>query len=175
MPGEQRTPRAELVELDFDDDGTPIKKDGARQIEVQFNPQTLQVNYTNQKSGGDQQGSSGMQYVGKGSTTLSVDLLFDVTHPDEDEEDVRKLTENVNMFMRDLEEGNKEGQYIPPGIRFVWGSFQFDGVMDSMDETLEFFNQEGRPLRATVSISISRKEIQFAWAEGFRNRGGQQA
>ncbi len=33
--------------------------------------------------------------------------------------------------------------------------------MDSMDETLEFFSADGRPLRAKVSISITSQEIQF--------------
>ena len=144
---------------------------------MQFNPQTLKVNYQNQKAGDDQQGSAGVQYVGKGSTTLSVDLLFDVTRPTGSEDqlegvtDVRDLTRPVNLFMRDLEEGETEGEYIPPGVRFVWGSFLFEGVMNSMSETLEFFDPEGRPLRATVSISLSQQEIQFGRNQDFTPQG----
>lgn len=175
MPEElQTTPRAKLVELEFDKERGAYKKEGGKSVDVQFNPQTLKVNYKNQTSGGDQQGSSGVQFVGKGSTSLSVDLLFDVTRPtgrggESSPDDVRKVTKKVNAFMRDLKKeengsGNdnkKEGQYIPPGVRFVWGTFLFEGVMNSMDETLEFFDPKGRPLRATVSISISQQEIQF--------------
>ena len=31
--------------------------------------------------------------------------------------------------------------------------------MESLDETLEYFSEEGRPLRANVSISLSKQEI----------------
>lgn len=157
------TPRAKLIEIEFDKDRGSYKKEGGMEVEVQFNPQTLKVDYKNQKSGNDQQGTSGVQFVGKGSTSLSVDLLFDVTRPtreETDQEDVRHLTDEVNQFMRNLEE-KKKGKYIPPGVRFVWGSFLFEGVMESMSETLEFFDKEGRPLRATVSISLSKQGIQF--------------
>jgi len=166
--------RAKLIEVEYDKDQGSYENTGAKSVTVQFNPQTLKVNYKNQKAGNDQQGSSGVQYVGTGSTSLSVDLLFDVTRPTGDESapsDVRHLTEEVNYFMRDLKK-EKEGKYIPPGVRFVWGAFLFDGVMDSMSETLEFFDPEGRPLRATVSISLSKQEIQFKRTEdgpGARN------
>lgn len=177
MPNESPSiSRAELVELEYDKDRGSYKKSGAEPVMVQFNPQTLKVNYKNQQSGNDRQGTSGVQYVGKGSTSLSVDLLFDVTRPTGNgsaPSDVRHRTREVNYFMRDLKE-EKEGKYIPPGVRFVWGAFLFDGVMDSMSETLEFFDPEGRPLRATVSISMSKQEIQFGRPEngpGARNPG----
>ena len=168
MPTDSPTiARAELIELEYDDDRGSYKKTGAEPVTVQFNPQTLNVNYKNQKSGNDQQGTSGVQYVGKGSTSLSVDLLFDVTRPTGEgsaPSDVRYRTDEINHFMRDLKK-EKTGKYIPPGVRFVWGSFLFDGVMDSMSETLEFFDPDGRPLRATVSISLSKQEIQFGRPE----------
>lgn len=173
MSEETKIARAELVELKFKENGDTYKPDDARTVTVQFNPQTLTVNYQNQKSGNDKQGASGVQYVGQGSTSLSVDLLFDVTRPTGDAssgggnppKDVRDKTKEVNAFMSELEEGEKEGQYVPPGIRFSWGSFLFEGVMDSMSETLEFFSPEGRPLRATVSIGLSKQEIYFRQQE----------
>ena len=68
------------------------------------------------------------------------------------------LTKKVNHFITPIPQG--EGM-APPAVRFTWGSFLFEGVMDSMDETLEFFSADGRPLRAKVSISITSQEIQF--------------
>lgn len=163
MPEDQKIARAQLVEIEFDEDRGSYKKEDGLEVEVQFNPQSLKVNYKNQKSGDDQQGTAGVQFVGKGSTSLSVDLLFDATRPtgqDSDPKDVRELTDEVNQFMRNLEK-KEDGKYAPPAVRFVWGSFLFEGVMGSMSETLDFFDHEGRPLRATVSVSLSKNEIQF--------------
>lgn len=168
--------RAKLIEIEYDKDQGSYEKPGAKSVTVQFNPQSLELNHRNQQAGEGKQGTSGVQYVGKGRTSLSVDLLFDVTRPTGDESsfsDVRHLTEKVGYFLRDMKK-EREGKYIPPGVRFVWGSFLFDGVMDSMSETLEFFDPEGRPLRATVSISLSEQEIQLGRPKdgpGLRNPG----
>jgi hypothetical protein len=48
----------------------------------------------------------------------------------------------------------------PPAVRFQWGSFRFDGLMDSLEESLEFFSNDGRPLRASVSLALSQQKIQ---------------
>ncbi len=37
--------------------------------------------------------------------------------------------------------------------------------MDSMDETLDYFSEEGVPLRAAVSLSLSRDDIVFAFGK----------
>ena len=127
---------------------------------VQFNPTSLKVAYANQKAGQGQPGSAPIQFVGKGTTKLTVELLFDVTVPLPDGsagEDVRDLTQRVAKYLEPQEEGGEEGQYVPPGIRFGWDTFQFDGVVDSMDETLDFFSNTGKPLRATVSLQVSKK------------------
>jgi hypothetical protein len=135
---------------------------------VQFNPQTLKVTYSNQKAGGDQPGTAPIQFVGKGTTKLAVELLFDVTGPMPDGsalDDVRDLTLRLAAYL-EPKEGTEEGQYVPPGIRFGWAALQFDGVLDSMDETLEFFAPSGKPLRATVSLQISKQEIKVTVPAG---------
>jgi hypothetical protein len=48
---------------------------------------------------------------------------------------------------------------VPPAVRFIWGSFQFDGIMESMEESLEFFSSDGRPLRASVTINLTQQKI----------------
>ena len=48
---------------------------------------------------------------------------------------------------------------MPPAIRFQWGTFQFDGVVDSINESLEYFSSQGIPLRATVSMKMSRQDV----------------
>ena len=44
----------------------------------------------------------------------------------------------------------------PPGIQFRWGSFVFAGTLDSMEETLDYFGEDGTAMRSTVSLSITR-------------------
>ena len=71
-------------------------------------------------------------------------------------DDVRKLTQKVVFFITPQPEGNK---FVPPAVRFLWGSFQFDGLMESLEESLEFFSNEGKPLRASMSLNLSQQKI----------------
>ncbi len=48
---------------------------------------------------------------------------------------------------------------MPPAVRFIWGSFQFDGIVESLEESLELFSPEGRPLRANVTLSLTQQRI----------------
>ncbi|SRR6266481_1337893 len=167
--------KAELRQLDanFLNEINPDKT-----TRIQFNPDSLKVTFSNQlkaQEGGDQNGPQAIQFSGAGNTKLAVTLNFDVTAelpsglPDVN--DVRKLTQRVAYFIRANKEGSgKSAKYIPPAIRFIWGTFVFDGVMESMDETLEMFSAEGRPLRANVTVGITRQEItEFSFAAGVKD------
>jgi len=152
--------RAELRELN-----STGKETGYR-VPVQFNPETLKVSFANQlEAKGDQGGTSTTQYVGKGTTKLSVQLWFDVTGPERQGQtpvkDVRDLTKQVVFFMTAKEAPDDKTKKVPPGVRFLWGSFQFDGIMESLEESLEFFSPEGRPLRASISLGLSQQDIEF--------------
>jgi hypothetical protein len=182
MPEPQKIAKAELQELNAAFT-TQINKDKA--TKVQFNPDTLKVSFANQiqqAQGADQGGSQAGQFVGAGSTKLAAQLWFDVTQglgdlPDV--ADVRKLTQRVAYFITPKpDNASNPKHYIPPAVRFLWGTFQFDGIMEGMEETLELFSAEGRPLRASVSITITQQKITtFAFKEsnaaapaGFRRR-----
>jgi hypothetical protein len=47
----------------------------------------------------------------------------------------------------------------PPGVRFQWGSFLFDGMVDGIEQSLEFFSPDGKPLRANISLNLSQQKI----------------
>lgn len=169
MPDRVTVEKAELVEL------KPGGKEEGVRVPVQFNPETLKVSYANQvvppDSGAkDQRGTSSTQFVGKGTTKLSLQLWFDVTTPlpqggSADVDDVRQLTKKVVDFITPKEAENEKGKYLPSAVRFHWGTFRFDGIIESLEESLEFFSHEGKPLRASISLSMSQQAIEFAFTE----------
>ena len=161
MPESVKLEKAELRQLDAE---FKNEIESANWTKVQFNPETLKVSFANQietpQGAGDQSGSPPRQFVGAGTTKLSLQLWFDITQPTPEglpeENDVRKLTQRVAYFITPKEEG---GKFVPPAVRFIWGSFQFDGLMESLEENLEFFSPEGRPLRASMTVNLSQQKI----------------
>ena len=153
--------KAELRQLDANFENEIEPDSWAK---VQFNPETLKVSFANQvqtpSGSGDQRGTPARQFVGAGTTKLSLQLWFDVTGQPEDAsgavEDVRKLTQKVAFFITPKKEGDT---FVPPAVRFLWGSFQFDGIVESLEESLELFSPEGRPLRASVTLNLTQQKI----------------
>src|ERR1700758_4165559 len=119
MPKPQNLQKAQIIPLtDGTTEGTPVT--------VQFNPQTLKLNYSNQIPGGDQPQGSSPQFAGTGSTKLSMELWFDVTLPLPDDApptggDVRKLTEQIASFMNVQNTNSTQQQTrTPPKLKFQW-------------------------------------------------------
>jgi hypothetical protein len=153
--------KAQLIELDAD---FKAEKSGGQKVSVQFNPETLKVTFANQlvqPQGGDQAaGNTGRQFVGAGTTKLALTLWFDVTAmTDNPVDDVRRLTQKVIFFMTPTPDKADKKKMVPPATRFVWGSFLFDGIVEGLEETLEFFAPDGKPLRAQVSLTIGQQKI----------------
>jgi Contractile injection system tube protein len=153
--------KATLTELDqtFEDE-----KPGGQQVEVQFNPETLKVTFANaivQPQGGDQSsGNSGRQFVGAGTTKLALTLWFDVTAMEKDPvDDVRRVTTKVVYFMTPQKSDADPKKLSPPGVQFQWGSFLFKGIVEALDESLEYFSQDGKPLRASMTLTLSQQKI----------------
>ncbi|MCR6650142.1 MAG: hypothetical protein NVV73_00975 [Cellvibrionaceae bacterium] len=169
MPDPMKIKKAVLQQIAWNEEGQ-VTNEGPK-FEVQFNPETLNVAFSNQVAGGDQAGGSAIQFNSKGTTKLTFDLVFDVTDPKIAErfntdnkpssiKDVRKITKLVADFMQTERSGSgKDAKFTPPGIRFSWGSFRFDGVVNSLTEKIEFFSAEGIPLRSTLSVSITKQDV----------------
>jgi hypothetical protein len=135
-------------------------------IPVHFNPETLKLSYTvtvkadtASKNSSDQSA----QQSSNNSAKLAVDLIFDTTdlfEQQQDEADVRKVVTRkiVDTFVAPPPptDGAANGKPIPANpCLFLWGTFQFTGLVDSYNETLEFFSASGVPLRAAVAISLT--------------------
>lgn len=163
--------KARLVEIEWDEHQQQFNQVPEPQgivVPVQFNPESLKVSFSNQNRGGNQPSGGGGQFVGSGTSKMSVELLFDTT---ETGADVRRTTQLVAKFVQTKERSqngdsrNTSNNRVPPGISFEWGTFIFRGVVESMDETLEYFSEEGVPLRAAVSLSLTRQEIKFEFGQ----------
>jgi phage tail-like protein len=77
-----------------------------------------------------------LAYADPEAARLALELWFEA-------DDVRKLTKRVAYF-------------APPGppVRFTWGTFRFDGRVESLDETLDLFAPDGRALRARLALTL---------------------
>ncbi len=153
--------KARLIELEPD---FKTEKSGGQDVTVQFNPDTLKVTFANQlvqPQGGDQAaGSSGRQFVGAGTTKLALTLWFDVTAMVEDAvDDGRRLTQKVIFFMTPAKDSGDPQKLVPPPTRFLWGSFIFDGIVEGLEENLEFFSPDGKPLRASIALTLGQQKI----------------
>ncbi|HEU4386428.1 MAG TPA: hypothetical protein VFV34_01435, partial [Blastocatellia bacterium] len=135
------------------------------EIPVHFNPVSLEFTITNTlKEQGS--GNKKKQYVSKSTGKLTMQLVFDTTH---NGEDVRVTTEKIGKFME------PDAKKIPPIVLFEWGSYKFQGMVDSFKETIDFFAPNGVPLRATVSLSMSSQDEVFETTDGSRGFGTQRS
>lgn len=181
MP-ELQIQHARLIELK--DDLSDVQPNG-KTLVVQFNPESLKLSYANQiqaqpnggsgsgagsGSGGgagrnQSQGSAARQFVGAGTTKLAVQLWFDVSAATSAPfivDDVRRITAQVLYFIKPkpAAAGSRDAaQRTPPGLRFSWGNFLFDGIVESVEESVEFFSAQGEALRASMTLNMVQQDI----------------
>lgn len=161
MPKPATIEKAYLQVITWDNNGR-VNSEGKKYF-VQFNPESLKVNFSNQIAGQDNNGGSAIQFNSRGTTKLTFDLWFDVSaEPGQasPHTDVRQYTKELVSFMQ--EQRSQDGRSTltpPPGCRFHWGTFLFEGIVDSINENLEYFSEHGVPLRASLGMSITKQEL----------------
>lgn len=142
-------------------------------VEVQFNPETLDVTARNQvqEDRGKSQNKPPVQVVTSSEMSLSVQLIFDETISGVD---VRARTAKLASFMRPGDtsltgygaSGADVDARIPSIVKFEWGSFVFLGSIGEFTETLEYFSADGIPLRASVKLTVTDQSASFAAPSG---------
>ena len=145
--------KAQLRELDASFEREINKQ---RWVTVQINPHELRTSFSHE--------------LGP-TTRLDLRLTFAVDAPAprgrRAPDDVRRLTERVAYFA--TPRASRGGAATRPAVRLAWGTFQFDGHVEALEETLEAFSPDGRPLRATLALALARAQIApyaFATAGG---------
>jgi hypothetical protein len=138
----------------------------ANAITVHFNPETLKLSYTvtvKADTGSKNSSDQASQQNSSSSAKLAVELVFDTTDLFEDQQDqadvVKTITSKIvaAFVAPPSPDGTSQGKPIPANpCLFLWGTFQFVGLVDSYNETLEFFSASGVPLRSAVSLSLTQ-------------------
>jgi hypothetical protein len=132
--------------------------DTNKAIPVQFNPASLRVTYSVSGGQGSQSASAntGKQTASTQPTSysasLSVDLVFDTSQSGKDVRN--EYTLKVASML------TKPGSKKMALVQFHWGQFIFKGSIPSMTETLDFFSEDGVPLRATVSLQMNEQSLE---------------
>ena len=162
MTGEIRLEKARLaaVELTDADAGGRVLRGP---VDVQFNPESMKLAYSNSVAKTDATGTAGMQFLASTSSKLDFDLWFDasVQPPGTDEgADVRALMDHLHsLIFPEPVTDQGEAKFVVPAVRFSWGTFLFVGVITSLNETLDLFSNDGRPLRSKASVSLSAQDV----------------
>ena len=134
--------------------------DKNKKVPVHFNPQSLQITYQAQGPDGSQQlDASGKKQGARDQQTgsiasISMDLLFDTT------ERGTNVQNDTILIAGMIRPAILHGRSAPPPplVLFSWGSFVFTGKVLSLSETIDFFSEQGVPLRSTVKLTMSEVE-----------------
>jgi contractile injection system tube protein len=137
----------------FQREGAP----DSERLYVHFNPTSLKVSLTNQ-FGQDPPD----QHAKPTTAKLDVELLFDTTETGFDvRSEISLLHKLATASAQTKAKGGGSGKtekdeanHSLPRTVFQWGTTQFIGVIESLNETLDYWSSDGVPLRATLQISM---------------------
>lgn len=134
------------------------KEAGPEEIKCMFNPAQYRISESTKYADKKQLGKAGItpQYVGGITSSLSLTLYFDTTEnlgQLEDSEKGQSVMSYVNKLGKLLQvEGD---QHNPPEVEFIWGDLSYRGVLASLNKEFSYFDQEGKPLRVKMDLTIT--------------------
>lgn len=133
-------------------------KQGGLCFTAMFNPASLKVSLSN-KLQDEESAASGQKGNGKpqqntrvSTTKLETELIFDTSDTGAD---VRADKTRGTEILKKLALAGEGDHPAPPKVEFRWGRFKYIGLIESLNETLDFWSSEGVPLRSTIQLSIA--------------------
>lgn len=131
----------------------------ASSVTAMFNPASLKMSVSNKlqdenAGASGNKGSKPSQNTRVTTTKLDVELTFDTTDMGSDV----RFGENGTSLLRALATAPEGNNPKPPTVAFRWGNFAFQGLIESLNETLDFWSDEGVPLRSTIQLSMQQTE-----------------
>ena len=124
-------------------------------LTIQYNPVNFKFDKPVSWKEAESQGQeSQLEFQKVQPASVSMELIFDTTH---DDNDVRQVWVNKLLAMTNptIPAGGEQGEKLrPPTVDFEWGTFAFTGVLESVNATYTMFSQQGNPIRAKVSVKM---------------------
>lgn len=121
-------------------------------IRVLFNPTEYTLERANSFKSTSVPGLSGplIHFINGEADTLSMELFLDdyTDRPPDGRSVNQRLDELANLLEIDND------AHAPPIVRFVWGKLAFKAIIEKLSRKLAMFQPDGRPVRATVSVSF---------------------
>lgn len=109
----------------------------------------------------DRSGDNPLLFTGAGTTTLELDLVFDVSIPGSSivSQNVRDLTQPIWNLAENHQRSDR--MHRPAVCRFIWGkSWNIPGVISAIAEKLESFSPQGIPRRSWLRLRLIRMQEQ---------------
>lgn len=137
---------------------TDASNAGASPVTVLFNPTDLSLDRGSHFAAMPVPGLAMpiLQYIRGESDVLNLELFLDKTDQGRDiDADIATLESFIKI---------NSALHAPPVVDFAWGTFAFTGVITSLRERMTLFSEDGRRLRARLSLSLksySSAEVQL--------------
>lgn len=141
----------------------------AKVVDCQFNPSDLTISKSNQwqSSPSSTTPLPDMTFQGEGAASFTLNLTFDSY---EQRSDVRSKTDRVAKLMTASVEQRGPSNNIskrPPHVMFTWGNFStFPAVITRIEQRFTLFLEDGRPARATLTVSLQEVPKKAARQQG---------
>ncbi|WP_031085958.1 LysM peptidoglycan-binding domain-containing protein [Streptomyces sp. NRRL WC-3549] len=132
-------------------------------LTLQFNPSTLSLSKSNEwrRTPSRMAEESALpEFVGSGPRSLSLDVFLDATATHDDS--VERAVEQLMVACVPTPGSLASKTPASPWVRFEWGTSRttsFDGVVSQLSVSYTLFDVDGRPLRATCSLSIEEASV----------------
>lgn len=125
-----------------------VSHSGSKAVEVLFNPTDLSVDCGSHYAAMPVPGLAMpiLQYIRGESDVLHLELFLDCTDHDRD---IEQALTDLGTFVV-----IESGLHAPPVVEFKWANFIFTGVVTSLRQKMTLFSEDGRRLRARLTLSI---------------------
>ena len=128
---------------------------GGKKISFQFNPKELTVakkaKWESKPTKGNKKAPP-PEYVGPEAGSMSLEMFLDAY--DNEGCDVPARVQDLLEACTPTQTSEASKTPKPPGVIFAWGKVYFRGYIESVSAKYTRFTPEGKPIRATVTVSL---------------------
>lgn len=147
-----------------------IGKPAEKTISCTFNPSSYSlINRALYREKNEMGDAAIPQFTGIAPMELNVTLIFDSSSLGQLADNVAMLSaasskikepDPVSVYTNELMKlvMVKPDEHKPPLVTFCWGNLEFTGYVKTLEHTYTMFNISGKPIRASVKLSIIQED-----------------